>query len=357
MAAVTIVLPTYNRPALLDYAIRSVLVQSFRYWKLLVVGDACEESTANVVQSFGDPRIFYVNLQERCGEQSGPVSTGSMCATGSYIAYLNHDDLWLPDHLETALAKLQSSGADIFVGRAAFTTQADFGGRLQPAVNAFSPKNRTLDMAFYCKPTLFEPISSWVIKREFFNKVGTWSPARNLIRSPAEDWLLRAWRMGASIQNGSQASTIYCNAEKRIWVKNKKSSKPAIYTMPPEEQEFWWRKINRLSPPDIRALIRTQASSFGWTPDYFGHRYAGTSVQDIFEALLTPETAELYRWTGWDAMDPAARLTGRQHGASLAVMLKRRTGEELPAVENWDRVVEYGERQLRNCSNWFEYEC
>lgn len=356
MTTVTIVLPTYNRPQHLDYALRSVLAQNFADWKLLVVGDACAADTEEMVQSFNDPRIFYINLKERCGEQSGPISAGSACATTPYIAYIHHDDLWFSDHLESALAKLQSSDADLFAGQAAFTTFARHRGRHQPAVNALSPTDRTLSMAFYCKPTLFEPTSSWVIKRELFQEVGPWEPAGKLIRTPAEDWLLRAWRAGATMVNGDMPTTIYCNAEKRKWVKNKDIQSQEMYSLPPEEQNFWWAKISRLTPQDMRGLIRTYISNINRTPDYFGRRYTGTPYEDIYSALLTPQTADLFKQFGWDAMKPAARLSGRKQGDSLTVMLKRRTGEALQTRENWDQEIQFGAQHLQSTSTWFEQE-
>lgn len=357
MAAVTIVLPTYNRPGHLDFAIRSVLAQNFHRWKLLVVGDACNPETARMVRSFDDPRVFYVNLPERCGEQSGPISTGSACATGDYIAYIHHDDLWLPDHLEIALAELQSADADIFVGRAAFTTSVNYGGDIRPGVNALSPKNRTLSMAFYCKPTMFEPTSSWVIKRTLFEEVGPWAPAANLIRTPAEDWLLRAWRQDAKLAASDKLTTIYCNADKRIWARQKNGERPDIYALPPDEQEYWWNKINRLSAADMRALLGTETARVNRVPDYFGVRYAGTSVEQIFGALVTPQTAELFKQYGWDAMHPAAKLSGRQRGSSLAFMLRQRTGEVLPRADNWLETMRAGEQALQSSSSWFEFEC
>ncbi len=357
MAAVTIVLPTYNRPGHLDFAIRSVLAQNFSSWKLLVVGDACAPETGKMVRSFDDPRVFYVNLHERCGEQSGPISTGSACATGEFIAYMHHDDLWLPDHLEIALAELKSKNADIFVGRAAFTTCVDNNGNFRPGVNALSPQDRTLSMAFYCKPTMFEPTSSWVIRRSLFKNVGPWAPAGNLIRTPAEDWLLRAWRQDAQLVTGDKLTTIYCNADKKIWAKKKNDERPDIYALPPQEQEYWWNKVNRLTAADMRALLSTEVANTNRSPDYFGVRYAGTSLEEIFSALVTPETAELFKQHGWDAMHPAAKLSGRQRGSSLAFMLRQRTGETLPSFPNWNEAMRIGEETLQINSNWFEYEC
>ena len=65
--------------------------QTYSDWELLVVGDSCTDDTEEVVAQFGDARIHYRNLQENCGDQSGPNNAALRMATGRYLAYLNHD--------------------------------------------------------------------------------------------------------------------------------------------------------------------------------------------------------------------------------------------------------------------------
>ena len=48
---------TYNRPDVLRYAIESVLWQTYKNWELLVVGDACSESTGQIIKDFNNPKI------------------------------------------------------------------------------------------------------------------------------------------------------------------------------------------------------------------------------------------------------------------------------------------------------------
>ena len=90
---VSIITATYNRSEVLKWAIRSVLAQTFCDWELIVVGDACTDDTEQVVASFTDPRIRFVNRSTSFGEQSGPNNDGFFLANGRLIAYLNHDDL------------------------------------------------------------------------------------------------------------------------------------------------------------------------------------------------------------------------------------------------------------------------
>jgi glycosyltransferase involved in cell wall biosynthesis len=69
-------------------------------------GDACTDDSAELVASYRDPRLHWFNLPTNSGYQSAPHNEGLRRARGRYVAYLNHDDLWLPNHLERLVAAL-----------------------------------------------------------------------------------------------------------------------------------------------------------------------------------------------------------------------------------------------------------
>ena len=103
MPRVTVITPTYNWATVLPYSIGSVLDQTFSDFELLVIGDACTDESAAVVEGICDPRVRWHNLATNTGHQSGPNNEGIRQAAGDVIAYLGHDDLWLPRHLELLL--------------------------------------------------------------------------------------------------------------------------------------------------------------------------------------------------------------------------------------------------------------
>lgn len=109
---VTVVLATYNWSTVLPFSIASALEQTFTDFELLVVGDHCTDDSEEVVRRIGDPRVRWINLSLRTGHQSGPNNEGIRQARGEFIAYLGHDDLWLPHHLETLVAALDA-GVDL----------------------------------------------------------------------------------------------------------------------------------------------------------------------------------------------------------------------------------------------------
>jgi glycosyltransferase involved in cell wall biosynthesis len=97
----------------LALAIGSVLRQTFRDFELLVIGDCCTDDSESVVAAIGDPRVRWINLAENSGHQSAPNNEGLRQARGEFIAYLGHDDLWLPHHLAAHVEALERTGSGL----------------------------------------------------------------------------------------------------------------------------------------------------------------------------------------------------------------------------------------------------
>lgn len=95
---VSVIMPTYNRVAEIKESIRSVLDQSFKDFELVIVNDGGTDAVKEVVDSFGSPKIKYYKLKQNKG-LSGALNEGILRAEGKYIAYLDDDDIYYPDHL------------------------------------------------------------------------------------------------------------------------------------------------------------------------------------------------------------------------------------------------------------------
>src|SRR5439155_18835684 len=114
--SVTVIIPTYNWSSVLPYSIGSALRQTFTDFEVLVVGDRCTDDSAEVVAAIDVPRVRWINLPANSGHQSAPNNEGLRQARGEIIAYLGHDDLWLPHHLQACLDALDADGADVAYG-------------------------------------------------------------------------------------------------------------------------------------------------------------------------------------------------------------------------------------------------
>jgi glycosyltransferase involved in cell wall biosynthesis len=114
--ATSIILPTYQRAALLPRSIASVLAQSDGDFELIVVDDGSTDDTRDVVARLGDPRICYVALP---GNRGLPAArnAGLAVARGRYVAFQDSDDEWLPEKLARQRRTLETrADADVVFG-------------------------------------------------------------------------------------------------------------------------------------------------------------------------------------------------------------------------------------------------
>ncbi len=195
--AVSVIIATYNGTHTLRHAVESVRSSSLTDWELIVVGDGCTDDSAECVSAFNDPRIRFVNLPSRSGDQAGPNNHGVALSRGKYVAFLNHDDIYLPGHLAGCVAELERSGADlVWVPCAVARPKAVAdGGRpfsfaligVPQSTSSYSPFATCL-------------ASSWMFRRGLADRVGPWQGPDQLHVTPSMDWLFRAWRSGATLR-------------------------------------------------------------------------------------------------------------------------------------------------------------
>jgi glycosyltransferase involved in cell wall biosynthesis len=106
-------MPAYNAEKYIADSIQSVLDQTYSNWELVVVDDGSTDKTAHITEQFlaSDNRIKYV-FQEN-GRLGKARNTGIENSTGSLIAFLDSDDLWLPEKLQRQVQALVEEGADL----------------------------------------------------------------------------------------------------------------------------------------------------------------------------------------------------------------------------------------------------
>lgn len=105
---VSVIVPTYNRPEKLVNTLKSILNQTYPHFEIIVVNDAGENVEDIVTQVDHSHKITYVRHSKNKG-LSYARNTAIRLATGKYIAYLDDDDLYNPDHLESLVEFLEDS--------------------------------------------------------------------------------------------------------------------------------------------------------------------------------------------------------------------------------------------------------
>lgn len=106
---VSIVIPTYGRPARVIKAIESVLAQTYSAIEVIVVDDASPEPVAPMLQNLFGDRIICLRHDRNLGGAAARNS-GIRLAKGDWIAFLDDDDRWRPEKLERQMGSLQAMG-------------------------------------------------------------------------------------------------------------------------------------------------------------------------------------------------------------------------------------------------------
>jgi len=108
MPQISVIIPSYNRANLLKDAILSVLNQTYQNFELIIVNDCSKDNTKNVVKTFRDQRVIYLENEKNKGV-SASSNIGIKKARGEYIFILNDDDLIVPWGLEELIKKIKQS--------------------------------------------------------------------------------------------------------------------------------------------------------------------------------------------------------------------------------------------------------
>ena len=132
---VSVVMPAYNAGIYIKEAIKSVLIQTYSKFELIIVDDASTDNTAEIVSSFSDYRIRLIRHCKNMGV-SAARNTALKVAKGRWIALIDADDAWMPDRLNLLLSILGETRGNYFIGNDHFMC-FDTPCGLKPWISAF----------------------------------------------------------------------------------------------------------------------------------------------------------------------------------------------------------------------------
>jgi glycosyltransferase involved in cell wall biosynthesis len=115
--AVSVIMATFDRAQLLDSAIKSVIGQSFSDWELIVVDDGSSDDTFAVVDPFVCEHGNIRYMKHRNRRAALARNAGIQASFGRYLTFLDSDDRYLPEHLESRYRMLESQpGVQLLCG-------------------------------------------------------------------------------------------------------------------------------------------------------------------------------------------------------------------------------------------------
>lgn len=156
---VSICIATYNRCELLrERSLHSCLNQTYRNIEIIVVGDACTDGTAEMMAQVSDPRVRFVNLEQRGHYPTNPqlrwmvagtdpVNHALTLAKGQFITHLDDDDEHAPERTEVLLEAILKSRSDLVFHPFRFEVGFD-DWHIKPA-KSFRFQSATTSSIFY----------------------------------------------------------------------------------------------------------------------------------------------------------------------------------------------------------------
>lgn len=259
----SILLPTHNRADVLPYAIRSVLCQTFRDFELLIVGDGCTDATDEVVKSFNDSRIRWFDLPKAPHFGYANRNVALRAARGALVAFMAHDDLWLPDHLQLLAAAFDAEAVEIAYSRPLWVIP---NGMIAPSV--FNLHQAETLRAFLSKRRNHIPAGCVVHRRECFEKYGYWNDQL----SGNGDWDMWARIIeGGGGRNFSYVPEATCLHFRANWRTEATTGQPQLLV---------WKMLHAIE---------------GFVPDAL--RFPVTGVETEQEACWKLLAADSVRWT------------------------------------------------------------
>ncbi len=182
---VSIIIPAYNAEAYIMETVSSVIEQTYNRWELFIVDDGSTDGTYQICRKFSekDDRITVVR-QENSGV-SEARNHGFRLSSGSLVAFLDSDDVWLPDNLMKKIAVIESGDYGLVHSDAGFInaeSQRTEGGMA-------GKEGYLLEDYLLWKGSCIPGPSSAIIKREVLSETGLFDP--KLSTSADQDLFIR----------------------------------------------------------------------------------------------------------------------------------------------------------------------
>ena len=176
---VSIVLPTFNRLQYLQPAVESVFAQTFVDWELIVADDGSDGATAEYLAALASRPRVKVLLLPHTGNPGTVRNTAWQAAGGEFIAFLDSDDLWLPEKLALQVATLRSH-PQCGWGHTAFAL-IDAAGRLLTGTRARCwPATGGWILERLIRMEVAIAMPSVMVRRRLLEQLGGFDPAQRM---------------------------------------------------------------------------------------------------------------------------------------------------------------------------------
>ncbi|MGB7789238.1 glycosyltransferase [Methanoregula sp.] len=191
---VSVIIPVYNGQRYLAETIESVIAQTVKNWEIIAINDGSTDNSLEILEKYTHEHPGHIRfVTVKNGGVSRARNTGAALARGRYFAFLDQDDLWAPEKLQRQIDLLVHN-KDLGITFTNETVIDEKGSVICEKVLTFGIHQRG-NVFEYLLFDNFIPVSSVIVKKELFTKVGGFDPRFSLAED--FDFLLKVAREAA----------------------------------------------------------------------------------------------------------------------------------------------------------------
>lgn len=258
---ISICIPAYHAEDFLTETLESIGKQEFTEWELIVNEDGSKDGTQSIVEDFASrvrQSVRYIRNPENRG-LAATRNAAMAAARAPWIALLDADDLWTPDHLSACYQRAEETGADLVHGGSILfdhETGKDLQERVPTPQATANP-----GLALYCSQYVIQP-SSVLIKKCLIDEIDGFDPKAN----PSEDrecWI-RCVRHAATI---AYSGKITCRYRKHANAMSMDALRMARGSLFIAEKHSEWEDIPVATRKRVRAGLWSAVGRLCWRKD------------------------------------------------------------------------------------------
>jgi len=224
---VSVIMPAYNTEKYIRESIQSVRDQTYANWELLVVDDGSTDKTADIIRQYAaqDSRIKYLFQQN--GRQAKARNTAIENSHGTLIAFLDSDDLWLPEKLERQLQAMKATNADVIYSNGLIIYEPGaVPGRTDFSIVAGTIEGRKMLDVLLLQNRI--PVQSVLVRKEAYRNAGPFDESPQFHGCEDYELWLRLAAHGALFHGVSEKLIKYRRHSAATTNQNSKWLKPAL---------------------------------------------------------------------------------------------------------------------------------
>jgi len=178
---ISVIIPSYNSAKYLPEALQSILSQTQKVHEIILIDDGSTDNTEQLIALY--PEVSYFK-QINLGIATA-LNEGIKRATGNLLTFLDADDIWLPDKITIQLNTLRDNPAMDMIF-----------GWIEQFISPELPEHEKLTIDFHSGAMIGRHKSTWMIRREAFQRVGFFKGSFAL--EEFLDWYMKAKEAGLS---------------------------------------------------------------------------------------------------------------------------------------------------------------